>query len=182
MIVRLLPSHCPIRGRIRGVLSRKGKITRRRGIEKTKENEFVPCATTCPPAPHPVRVAHHAVIWGGVIIQNVVARGGWVDVGGPCGCQVACHNDASIGFPSAHSQCVGERDQPRPSYNEGQQSAHHYMIARSGSGKGHHYFTHQSEYDSYCLYGLLPICWARCWLSCICASGVMGVGGGAAYL
>jgi WD40 repeat protein len=47
-----------------------------------------------------------------------VARGGWVDVGGPCGNpvwgtgnQVACHNDASKGFPSGYPKCVREREQ-----------------------------------------------------------------------
>ena len=35
------------------------------------------------PAPTPVAPSPG----GGVVPRNVVARGGWVDVGGPCGCQ-----------------------------------------------------------------------------------------------
>ena len=48
-----------------------------------------PRATTFHTAPRPARVARRAVVWGGVVLRNVVARGGWVDVGGPCGCQAS---------------------------------------------------------------------------------------------
>src|SRR2546427_120646 len=45
-----------------------------------------------------------------VVMRHVGARGGGGAVWGPCGCQVACHNVASMGFPSSTSQCVRERD------------------------------------------------------------------------
>src|SRR5207245_1089647 len=48
-----------------------------------------PRATTFHTAPRPARVARRTVVWGGVVLRNVVARGGWVDVGGPCGCQAS---------------------------------------------------------------------------------------------
>src|SRR2546428_575588 len=35
--------------------------------------------------PPPQASAHRAVVWGRVVMRHVVARGGWVDVGGPCG-------------------------------------------------------------------------------------------------
>src|SRR6266700_2994247 len=57
------------------------------------------------PQPHPVPLhlgeppRHQTIVrwareWGKEAVWNVVARGGWVDVGGPCGCQVARHVDA----------------------------------------------------------------------------------------
>ena len=44
---------------------------------------------TCRLAPGPALTAITLSPGGGVVPQNVVARGGWVDVGGPCGCQAS---------------------------------------------------------------------------------------------
>ena len=39
-------------------------------------------------SPRPCGLPRRRLGWGGVP-QHVVARGGWVDVGGPCGCQAS---------------------------------------------------------------------------------------------
>jgi len=68
------------------------------------------------PGPPPRSYVHRAVAWWeGGVLRNVVARGGWEDVGGPCGCQAARHNEArmylSLGTPK---KCQGESPSTPP--------------------------------------------------------------------
>ncbi len=65
-------------------------------------------------------------------VLNVVARGGRVDVGGPCGCQAACHDDSCHSAPLPDGikegvrmiQCLDEEDEhERYSYRQASGSA-----------------------------------------------------------
>ncbi len=69
-----------------------------------------PRATTSRTAPLPRSSVHRAVAWRwGGVPRYVVARGGWVDVGGPCGCQTSRRTLETIDpkiLPMALARCV----------------------------------------------------------------------------
>jgi hypothetical protein len=72
----------------------------------TRKGPSTPNPTPChyiSPGLRPAQVSTALLFGGGAVSRNVVARGGWVDVGGPCGCQAPAPPGSLVSTTAASS-------------------------------------------------------------------------------